>query len=251
MSEVSADTPRATKRTAIESVQEELKRRILNFELMPGDRLHVDNLRREFDVSTATMREALSRLMTDTLVTSERQRGFQVRELSHEDFRNISQARKIVETGALRVSLANRDDDWEGDLFAAYHKLKLVEDRIFTQGDMTLAAEWHRRNSDFHDCLVRNCDNAWLTGFRHQLHEHSNRYLRLALMKNLKQRDVRKEHAEIFDSAIKGEIDRCAALVEQHIEASVADVARYLPQTESEFASLRNLRPEQTAPVPE
>ncbi|GKY87095.1 GntR family transcriptional regulator [Sinisalibacter aestuarii] len=225
-----------SKPTAIETVQAELKRRILCFDLAPGERLHVDNLRREFDVSTATMREALSRLLTDNLVVSERQRGFFVRGLSLEDFRSLSEARKIAEVGAVRGSLANRDDQWEAELFAAYHLLKLVEDRMLSDNDMQLVNEWHKRNSRFHDCLARNCHNNWLIDFRRQLHEHSIRYLRLALRNNRKHRDVRKEHAAIFESAINGDVEACVRLVEQHIECSVADVEAYLPKSLNDFA---------------
>lgn len=230
------DTQTPAKLTAIESVQSELKRQILNFDLPPGERLHVDNLRREFDVSTATMREALSRLLIDNLVTTERQRGFRVRELSHDDFRNISEARKLVEVGALRSSLAQRDDNWEGDLFAAYRKLKLVEDRMMDEGNLDLAGEWHQRNRSFHDCLVQNCRNSWLIGFRQLLHEHSSRYLRLALRNNRRHRDVRKEHAAIFESAIEGNVELCIRLVETHIDTSVNDVAEYLPRLSGDFA---------------
>lgn len=216
------------KRTAIESVQDEIRRRIFNFMLKPGERLHVDNLRREFDVSTATVREALSRLMTDQLVTSQSQRGFQVRPLSLQDFRNISKARAIIEVAALRESLCHRDDNWEGELFAAFHKLKLIEDRMLDHNDLSVTSEWHRRNAEFHDCLVANCHNDWLIRYRSQLHEHSRRYLRLALRNNRAHRDVRTEHLDIFESAIKGETDHCASLLENHIASSVMDVSRCL-----------------------
>lgn len=230
------ETHPASKPTAIETVQSELKRRILSFELVPEERLHVDNLRREFDVSTATMREALSRLLIDNLVVSERQRGFFVRELSLADFRNISKARRIIEVGAVRESLANRDDQWEADLFSAYHMLKLVEDRMLTDNDMQLVDEWHVRNTRFHDCLAQNCHNNWLIDFRRQLHEHSIRYLRLALCNNRKHRDVCKEHAAIFEAAIAGDVEKCVQLLSEHIDTSVADVEAYLPKSKEEFA---------------
>jgi DNA-binding GntR family transcriptional regulator len=219
-----------TKRTAIESVQEEIKRRIYNFTMKPGERLHVDNLRRQFDVSTATVREALSRLMTDQLVRSESQRGFYVRRLSLEDFCNISSARAIIEVAALRESLKNRDDDWEGDLHAAFHKLKLVEDRMLGDNDFSIVSEWHTRNSEFHDCLVANCRNEWLIRYRGQLHEHSRRYLRLALGNNRAHRDVRQEHLAIFESAIRGLVDQCATLLQKHISTSVEDVSKSLAE---------------------
>ena len=50
------ENPNQTKKTVVETVQSQLRDQILNFDLPPGTRLHVDNLRLKFDVSTATMR---------------------------------------------------------------------------------------------------------------------------------------------------------------------------------------------------
>ena len=226
-----------TKITAVETVQSELRDQILNCDLTPGTRLQVDKLRLKFNVSTATMREALSRLLIDNLVTTERQRGFWVRELSIEDFRSISEARKMIEIGALRSSLDHRDDNWEGDLFATYHKLKLIEDRLLSSNDLDLTSEWHIRNRSFHDCLVKNCRNPWLIDFRRLLHQHSDRYHRLVLKDNRKHRDVSKEHADIFESAIEGNIETCVSLVEQHIDTTVNLIAKRLPQSSEDFAN--------------
>ena len=227
----------STKRTAVEIVQSELRDQILNFDLPPGTHLQVDRLRLKFNVSTATMREALSRLLVDNLVATERQRGFWVRELSLEDFQSISEARKIVETGALRISLSHRDDNWEGDLFAAYHKLKLVEDRLISSNELDLSRQWHIRNREFHDCLVKNCQNQWLIDFRSLLHQHSDRYHRLVLKDNRKHRDVRKEHAQIFESAIEGDIETCVLRVEYHINTSVNIIAKRLTQSSEDLAT--------------
>ncbi|WP_185803926.1 GntR family transcriptional regulator [Pontivivens nitratireducens] len=224
------------KKTAVETVQSELRDQILNFDLPPGTHLHVDNLRLKFDVSTATVREALSRLLIDNLVTTERQRGFWVRQLSIEDFRSISEARRIIEIGALRSSLAQRDDNWEGDLFAAYRRLKLVEDRLLEGQDTDLTSEWHVRNRRFHDCLIQNCGNAWLIDFRRQLHQHSDRYHRLALKDNRKYRDVSKEHAQIFESAIEGKVETCVKLVETHIDTTVSLITKHLTQSTDDLS---------------
>jgi len=217
-----------TKQTAIEAVKAQLGEQILSGDLAPGARLRVDSLRLKFNVSTATMREALSRLLSDNLVTTESQRGFKVRELSRDDFRSISEARKIIEIGALRLSLANRNDNWEGDLFAAYRKLKLVENRLIADQNFELIGEWHLRNWKFHDCLVQNCQNPWLIDFRWQLHQQSDRYNRIALKDAFEHRDGRQEHAEIFESAIDGDVDACAAFVENHIAITAELIAKRL-----------------------
>lgn len=217
------------KATAIETVHQQLRSRIMNGKLKPGERLHVDNLRQEFGVSTSTMREALSRLLIDSLVISEQQRGFRVSPLSVRDFRDITDARKIIETSALRISLAHRTEDWEADLVAAYHRLARAEAKLIGEGQTDYADIWDEQNANFHDCLVKNCNNAWLIRFRRTLHQQSYRYVRIALANASGTRDVRAEHKAIFDAAIDGETEKCAALIEDHIERTMDAVIAKLP----------------------
>jgi len=209
-----------SKSTAIETVHEQLRERVISGAFKPGERLHVDRLRLEFGVSTSTMREAISRLLIDSLVISEQQRGFRVAPLSLKDFRDITDARKVIEEQALRASLANRTEDWEADLVGAFHRLSTVENRLLVEGRAELAADWDTRNAHFHDCLVKNCNNTWLIRFRRTLHQHSYRYHRMILGDTSLRRDVRAEHAAIFEAAMAGDIERCVALIDAHIETS-------------------------------
>lgn len=229
MNEISTVLPstegRAHKRTAIETVHIALRESIMNGELKSGERLHVDNLRKEFGVSTSTMREALSRLLIDSLVTSENQRGFRVTPLSLQDFRNITDARKVIETTALRASMGRRDDAWESNLVSAYHSLTLVEQKFIEQGKTEFAPQWNERNAHFHDCLVANCENTWLIRFRKTLHHQSHRYHRVALAMKLTHRDSRIEHKAIFEAAMANDIERCVRELGDHIEATVATMA--------------------------
>jgi len=208
------------KSTAIETVHEQLRERVISGAFAPGERLHVNKLRLEFGVSTSTMREAISRLLIDSLVISEQQRGFRVAPLSLKDFRDITDARKVIEEQALRASLANRTEEWEAELVGAFHRLSSLEHRLLVEGRTELAADWDIRNAYFHDCLVRNCNNTWLIRFRRTLHQHSYRYHRMVLGDTSLRRDVRAEHRAIFDAALAGDDDRCVALVDAHIEAS-------------------------------
>jgi Transcriptional regulators len=210
----------SSKKTAIETVHELIRERVISGELSPGARLHVDKLRQEFGVSTSTMREAISRLLIDNLVTSEQQRGFRVAPLSLKDFRDITDARKLIEAQALRISLANRTEDWEADLVAAFHRLSRIEERLIGEGKTEFAHDWDEWNANFHNCLVKNCDNAWLKRFRLTLHQHSYRYHRRLIGDRSLLRDVRMEHKAIFDTAIAGDIEACVARVEAHIEES-------------------------------
>ncbi|MCA0042739.1 GntR family transcriptional regulator [Celeribacter litoreus] len=220
----SGSSAETSKKTAIQTVHEKLRERVISGELAPGERLHVDKLRQEFGVSTSTMREAISRLLIDTLVSSEQQRGFRVAPLSLKDFRDITDTRKLIEAEALRISLANRDEAWEADLVSAYHRLSRIEERLIGQDKAEFANDWDEWNANFHDCLVQNCDNAWLKRFRRTLHQHSYRYHRRLVRDHSLRRDVREEHKGIFDAAIDGDVETCVARIEAHIEKSYTDL---------------------------
>ena len=216
--------PAQGRQTAIETVYEQLREGVISGAFEPGSRLNVDKLRQEYEVSTSTMREALSRLLVDALVISERQRGFRVAPLSLKDFHDITEARKNIESSALRASLENRTDDWEAQLVAAFHRLSVVEQRLVGEGRTEFAHEWDERNAHFHDCLVRNCNNAWLIRFRRTLHQHSYRYHRLLVRDRSLPRDVRAEHKAIFQAALDNDIDRCVALAVDHIDKSYESI---------------------------
>ena len=207
--------------SAIESVHLALRERIVAGELRSGERLHVARLREEFGVSTSTMREALSRLLNDALVTAESQRGFRVRLMSLQDFRDITEAREIIETTAARASLERRDETWESNLVGAFHRLAHVEDRLIGEGEASLRRQWNERNAAFHDALVANCRNAWLIDFRRTLHRQSHRYHLLALERDLDHRDVRIEHRAIFETALASDVDACVEAVGTHVRRTL------------------------------
>ena len=76
------------------------------------------------------MREALTRLLGEALVTSEGQRGFRVAPASLEDFHDLTEVRQLVETEALRQSIARGDEAWESQIVAAFYRLSKVEERV-------------------------------------------------------------------------------------------------------------------------
>lgn len=65
----------------------ELRRAILNGQLQPGEKINLDRMREDFDVSVSPIREAVSRLVADGLVEFEDQRGFRVAPISLENLR--------------------------------------------------------------------------------------------------------------------------------------------------------------------
>lgn len=219
-------SPKASK-TKIEHVYSSLRQDILNGHYVPGAKLRIEHIRESYGVSSSSVREALSRLLVENLVTTEGQRGFRVSKVSINDFKDIAQMRKMLESRAVFESVQSGDDEWEANLVKTSHKLAKIENLMDTDVKPS-TDEWELRNNDFHDALIAGCHNKWLLNFRSTLYQNSIRYIRMCVEDKSSPRDVRQEHQAIFEAALNRNAKLAATLVEDHIDKSVTDLMRRL-----------------------
>ncbi|PLX36738.1 MAG: transcriptional regulator [Hyphomicrobiales bacterium] len=215
---------RRSARTLVDFAYKRLRRDILCGALKPGAKLRVEHLKNDYGVGAGTLREALSLLLSDALVTSEGQRGFRVAPISMDDLRDVTRVRTLMEVTALRESIENGDDDWEAELVAAYHRLSKVEERM-DEHRRALSDDWEERNRGFHEALVAASKSNWLFRLREMLYQQSERYRRLALVENPVPRDVHAEHKAIFEAALARDADEACRLMTDHIERTFEAVS--------------------------
>ncbi len=221
-----------TSRTTIETVYNALRQAILSGEIRPESRLRVEEYRNKFGVGSSTVREALSRLLVENLVTTEGQRGFRAASVSIQDFKSIVDMRALLEVKAVRESIQKGDDAWESRFVGAHHRLAKIETEMVGR-ERQSAAEWEVRNRAFHDTMISACTNEWLLKFRAILYQHSVRYIQIAITDRIIPRNVRAEHQAIFDAVIARDEELAARLTAEHIyrsvpviEANLSDMAK-------------------------
>lgn len=226
------EVARREARTLVEFAYETLRQDILRGYLEPGQKLRVEVLKDEYGVGASTLREALSLLIADALVTSEGQKGFRVAPISMEDIRDITDMRKMMETRALRDSIRLGDDEWEAGLVAAYHRLSKVEERVYDD-PKGLSADWEKRNQEFHEALISACPSQWLRHFRAILYHQSERYRRLALAGRAVPRNVHDEHKAIYEATMARDADAACRLTEEHIDRTLAVLSMMFLEAEA------------------
>ena len=74
-----------------------LKKKIINFELMPGQLLIVQDVAKEFNMSRTPVREAMVRLRGEGLLIDSTGRKFKVSNISWDFICGLYQARKLIE----------------------------------------------------------------------------------------------------------------------------------------------------------
>lgn len=232
MSETVLTPPRETvePKTLVEGAYQRLRRDIIEGVHRPGEKLRVEHLKDQYDVGAGTLREALLLLVTDALVVAQGQRGFRVAPISIEDFEDITRTRILLETEALRQSIALGGEDWEAGIVAAFHRLSRAEQKLGGQEDYahTAAEDWEKRNRAFHDALIAASPSRWIRHFQNILYQQSERYRRISLFRRPIPRDVHAEHEALFDATMARDADRATAILAEHILRTLESV-RHMP----------------------
>ncbi len=212
--------PPATKPTLVTAVHDRLRRDILRGVLAPGKRLRLQELSDAYGCGMGALREALSRLVGDSIVEFEDRRGFTVPAITGKDLSDLLEMRLLLEEKALRDSLAKGGVEWEVEVLAAFHRLSRTSD--IRAGDPRIVSEeWERAHSAFHHALVAACDFPLLQQFREVVMAQSDRYRHIYLQYASQGRDHGDEHRQIMEAALRRDADQTVELMRRHLKRTV------------------------------
>jgi GntR family carbon starvation induced transcriptional regulator len=214
----------------IEATYRTLRTRLVKGEVRPDTKLKISDLASAMGVSTGVVREALTRLSAEGLVSATPQRGFRVAPMSAAELRDITRVRVEIEGLCIRRALQLGDIEWEAGVVGAYHRLQHTPDGVAQESGLP-AQSWTDAHTYFHDCIVAACDSPWLLKLREQLHVQSERY-RLISARTIRhdERSLAMEHQAIFEAVKARDADTSIALISEHF----SDTARGLLERDSE-----------------
>jgi DNA-binding GntR family transcriptional regulator len=203
-----------TGESAVERATAEIRQRIRNGELVPGQRLVAAELSTLLDVSLGPLREALTRLAGEGLVEVQQYRGAVVRSQSAQDLAEIYLVREVIEGLAARLAaqaVARGDHAVKG--------LQKIADR-----GRKLAASFDLEgylaaNQEFHETIYALAGSSRVTtlarAFSDQVDRLNNRHLAsvAVLQKSA------EEHHAIVAAIAAGEPARAEELMRRHVSS--------------------------------
>ena len=206
--------PNAAASTTLEgTVRRKLRYDILSGALKPSHKLRLADLSSRYDAAGTTLREALSRLVSEGLVTREENKGFRVAPASLEDLSELTSTRKIIEREAFRLSMQRGDGTWEAEIVGQFHRLSLV-----TPGRGNFL-EWEVPHRAFHHALLSACGNNMLLSLADRLYDLGQRYRAIMLGFDPKGgRDLISDHRGLMEAALARNPDKGADLLCAHLD---------------------------------
>lgn len=199
-----------------------LREKIIAWELLPGQRIAVDEIAGQLGVSRTPLKDALARLESEGLIEIQPRRGTFVTELTPDDVREKFEVREALEMKACELLEGKLDDSKIAQLRAV--------NEIFTSPGISLT-ENARLDAQFHSLLVEYCGNTHLRDVYSRLNAH----LQIARIHYQSDhwmhrfRIAREEHIAIVDALADHRIDVATALLREHIRSSMRRMISDMP----------------------
>ncbi|MGH7500490.1 MAG: GntR family transcriptional regulator [Longimicrobiales bacterium] len=212
---------RITRQTVTDLALVALRDKILHGEYEEGEPLRQDALAADLGVSRIPVREALRQLEAEGLVSFSPHSGAVVSSLSLAEIEELFAIRGLLESEVLRQAipqLTNEDLDRADAALEAY-------EAAFERHDV---AQWGALNWRFHSTLLSAANRPLTLGVLGNLHNQSDRYMRMQLA--LTRGEVRAigEHRAIAAAVRRRDIETAVALLRHHIVSAGESLIEFL-----------------------
>ncbi len=206
---------------AVENVRE----MILNGVLKPGERLILEDLAKDLNMSRLPIREAIRQLQAEGLITVINHKGTFVSKLTTKDVQDVYKIRSILEGEAAKLGtkLISQDD------------IKKMESILELMEQNNLAAygpkNWLNMNEKFHLILYEATGNQRIVKMISNLMVETSSYVRLAVIIEGQKPRAKSYHRKILEAVKKRDGEKAEALTKEHLHLTEQTVIEYLIKT--------------------
>ncbi len=163
------------------------------------------------NISKTPVREALSKLESEGLVVSEKNKGYRIFSLSKQEYIELSELRFALESQALRYGFERNHSTLIKDLKEILKSMKgflKITDR----------EKYQTLDNDFHHVFFKSCGNTSIT----KVYDKHQSVIVATRLRNLKKENINKktsyeQHKQLLDMLINRDIDKAIFLLEKHI----------------------------------
>jgi len=196
-----------------------IKKRIFDFDLMPGDRLSESELAQQIKVSRTPLRQALQRLQHEGFVEAMPKVGWLVPPLSFEKFDELYDFRVLIECFAVRELCAAAEERPE---LAGLARIWLVDEQHRLQDPLEVGL----LDEAFHMRIVESTGNHEMLRTYLEITERMRIIRRLDFTKTDRIAATYGEHGQILTAIQRRRVDEAQRLLTAHIEQSKLEVRK-------------------------
>ena len=193
------------------AVADRLREQILTGRLHEAQQLRQHYIAREFKTSRVPVREALSHLAAEGLITIIANRGAVVSSLAPEEIWEIFETRAVLECHILRLAIPNFTDQ---DFALAEEILRQYQACLELDSEMPHWGEW---NWSFHSTLYAPANRPTMLSFIKTLNTNCDRYTRLHLVVTRNLHQAGEAHRILLEACKSRDPETASAELWRHI----------------------------------
>ncbi len=206
-------TRKIVRTTTVELVTTAIRQRILSGDLAPGEALRQEALADELGVSRVPIREAITRLTGEGLLTNVPHKGAYVAELSIEEVQETFEIRLRLEPWLFSQAIPHIT---EGEIARA--------ENLVTEMDGAESGIWGQLNWRFHETLYVPAHRDITLQMLRVLHDRSDRYFRFQVKQVPIRQQSHDEHMAMVAACRKRDAKLGAKLLEQHVKIAAQQI---------------------------
>lgn len=193
-----------------EALAESLRERILNGEFKEGEALVQETIAAEYEVSRMPVREALRQLEASGLVVTRMHKGAFVNTIPLDQISELFELRALLECEIFTHAIPRMKTAHISD---AKGVLSQLED-AYHHNDIKL---WGKLNWEFHRTLYVPAERVQTLQVIQGINVQTDRYIRLQLLLTEALEEAERDHKELLQLAIKGDVEGGVNKLRTHI----------------------------------
>ena len=186
-----------------------IKEMMLNYDIVPGQRLVFVDLAKQLGVSRTPVNNALSILAKEGYLDFVPNQGYSVHRLTIEEAECLYEIREILELGTIGKAIREMDDD----------KLRLLENRM-SEYQQAISDRVHRKlfilDTEFHAAIVEMINNPILSERYRDVCQKIFLRFRVEDLEIGRIKEIVQEHEVLFDAVRMRDVARAKELIRAH-----------------------------------
>ena len=197
-----------TRNTGADFVYAELKRQIISLELKPGERVYEPAMASALQVSRTPLREAIRRLISESLLEQQRTGGVLVPALDEAAISELYEVRAAMESLMARNACLKAT---QADIDA----LEAILERNAAM--VGFADEAMKQGMALHGKIAGIAGNSWARRFHDQISNQMERYRHFTNSTQERRDQVLAQHRRLVEAVAAGDPDQAARIAFDHV----------------------------------
>jgi DNA-binding GntR family transcriptional regulator len=190
----------------VQITYDKIKEMMLNYEIIPGQRLILIDLAKQLGVSRTPVNIALSILTRDGFLDFMPNQGYRVHEITPRETENLYDIREMLELGAIEKAI----DRLSPEAVKQLKEKKLLYEKA--------VAEQVSRGRFYIDQEFHMAGNPYLTDYFREIYQRIFLRHRIEGLRADRAKKVVIEHDELYDAVSKKDIKKAKKMIREHIK---------------------------------